>query len=247
MTGFVLKIVASVAMILGHSSFINDLFIPCYFFGRLAFPIFAFLLVEGYVHTRSYKKYLTRIIVFGVISQLPAYRFFMGTFNMFSEGFKILYLNIFFTFTFGLIALKLYDLIKEKFKKGNKVVVTFLALIPTLILAVIAENLNFDYGFVGVALIMLFYIFRGHKSLTVWAYTILMTSFMAQRLIVQGSSLTVTHIRYVLLQLLFLELALIFISLYNGKRGKDNRNLRLGFYFVYPVHFIILLILKGMM
>lgn len=247
MTGFVLKIIGAIAMVLGHSAFVKDSFWPCYFFGRLAFPIFAFLIVEGYVHTRSFKKYITRIIVFGIVSQIPAYRFFIGSFNMFANGFPIYYMNIFFTFLFGLFALKIYDLVKEKFKKGNKKVVTVLAIIPGIILAIIAEYLNFDYGFVGVVLIMLFYLFRGHKSITVWTYTILMTSFMAQRLVNPTEPLTVDYIRYILLQLLFLELALVFITLYNGKRGKDGREIKLGFYLFYPLHFIILLILKGLL
>ncbi len=246
MSGLILKIIAYIAMVLGHSAFINDAFIPLYFFGRIAFPIFAFLLVEGYVHTKNYKKYLTRLIVFAIISQIPAYRFIIGSYNIFENGFPILYLNIFFTLAFGLISLKLYDIVKNKFKKGNKNVVTFISLIIPFILAIIAEYLNFDYGFVGIALIMLFYLCRGHKILTSLFYSLLMISFMGQRLIYVDSPLTVDYVRYILMQLLFLEISLIFITLYNGKRGKDNRNMRLGFYLFYPIHFFILLILQHM-
>ena len=244
MSGFILKIIAYIAMFLGHSAFVNDALIPLYFFGRLAFPIFAFLLVEGYVHTKNYKKYLTRLIVFAIISQIPAYRFIIGSYNIFENGFPIVYLNIFFTLTFGLISLKLYDIVKNKFKKGNKTIVTIISLIIPFIMAIIAEYLYFDYGFVGIALIMIFYLCRGHKILTSLSYSLLMISFMGQRLINVDTPLTVNYVRYILVQLLFLEISLVLITLYNGKRGKDNRYMRLGFYLFYPIHFFLLLLIQ---
>ena len=99
MTSFSLKIIACISMFLCHIPFVyEDTIIPLFYIGRLAFPIYAFLISEGYNHTKDVKKYLTRLIVFAVISQIPAYILFIGT------HFDKLYFNVFFTLSTGFFA-----------------------------------------------------------------------------------------------------------------------------------------------
>lgn len=103
MSAFVLKLIACVTMFIDHigyaifngSSWFN-------YIGRLAFPIFAFQISEGYIHTRSIKKYLLRLFLFALVSQIP----FMLFHSIISEGF---YLNVIFTLLFGLISIVIYD------------------------------------------------------------------------------------------------------------------------------------------
>ena len=91
MSSFVLKIIAMTTMLTDHlgdsifnyANFMNVI-------GRIAFPIFAFQISEGYIHTKNLKKYFLRLFVFALISQAP----FMLFLSMFSSGFT---LNIFFT------------------------------------------------------------------------------------------------------------------------------------------------------
>lgn len=96
MSAFVLKIIAIITMFIDHLgyaiygrlSFFN-------YIGRIAFPIFAFQISEGYIYTKNLKKYLLRLFVFAIISQIP----FLLFYSIFSKNFA---LNIFFTLLLGM-------------------------------------------------------------------------------------------------------------------------------------------------
>ena len=83
--------------------------------GRIAFPLFCFLLVEGYFKTRSRKKYLMNLLIFGVISEVP--------FDMFTTAsfFNMNWNNVMFTLAFVLITIWYIDALKEKMQKLPKV------------------------------------------------------------------------------------------------------------------------------
>lgn len=124
--------------------------------GRLAFPIFCFLLVEGFLHTRSVFKYACRLGIFAVISEVPFDLAFCGI--PFFWGYQ----NIFFTLFIGLLTMLAFRCISEKFK------IHFALKLPLYILALIAglaaaEKLYTDYGARGVLGIMAIYIFRKVK------------------------------------------------------------------------------------
>lgn len=90
-SSFALKIIAVICMLCDH---LGDAIIkPFSFFnviGRIAFPIFAFQITEGYIHTKDLKKYFKRLIIFAILSQIP----FMLFLSTFTSPFT---LNIFFT------------------------------------------------------------------------------------------------------------------------------------------------------
>lgn len=242
MTGFVLKIIGTIAMVLNHLSYTNDnLIIPLFYIGRMALPIFAFLIVEGYKNTRSFKNYLIRILVFAIIAQLPFYYFVRMYIN---PDVSFLYLNTLFTFAAGLISLKLFDIIKEKLKK-TKILGFIVGLLPVIIIASLTDYLNFDYALLTIIMMFIFYVLKNHRAIAVWAYTILLVAFLGKDM-VQGMTfiLNVDALRNVLFQLLGYEVAMGCISVYNGKRGKDGKACRLFFYFFYPIHFVLLMILS---
>ena len=86
---------------IGYFSFLNLI-------GRIAFPIFAFQVVQGYIHTHNVKKYTLRLFIFAFISQIP-FMLFLSTF------YDSYYLNIFFTLFLGVICLCGFDKIKNKY------------------------------------------------------------------------------------------------------------------------------------
>ncbi len=136
MNSFQLKIIACILMAIDHVGAIMFPDIDLYrIIGRLSFPIFAFLLTEGYVHTRNLKKYFIRLFIFAIIPQIP-----------YSLAFGIDILNIFFTLFFGMLAILVDDKINNVYKKWG------------LILGIVAisELLHMDYGYYGIIMIFLF-------------------------------------------------------------------------------------------
>lgn len=127
-----------------HWSLVYDI---CRLVGRLAFPIFAFLIVEGYQHTRNFNKYLFRLLLLGLISEIP----FDIAFNQHWLDFS--YQNIFFTLALGLLAIRAYDLWR------HQIIGT---LIPLGIL-LCAEFLQVDYGAYGILMIMAIYYFKDNR------------------------------------------------------------------------------------
>ena len=121
MSAFVLKLIAVISMLFDHTGYL--IFGKASFFnyiGRLAFPIFAFQIAEGYTHTKNLKKYILRLFVFALISQIP--------FQIFSKIFFDRFLiNVLFTLLFGLMGIIIYD-------KYNKFLgILFIPYLPNLI------------------------------------------------------------------------------------------------------------------
>lgn len=227
MSSFLLKIIACFTMLLCHIPFVYPQYsVPLMYIGKISFPLYAFLISEGYVHTRNFSKYLTRLIVFGVISQIPAYLLFAG------KSFNGLYLNIFFTLALGLLGIRIYDKIKSK----------YISTLLIILLAVIAELLKFDYGAFGVLMIVCFYVFKRNKLNMVLSQMFLMFILYMKKMSYYTFSLF--NLQYILFQLLFSVISLAIILTYNGKKGKSSSRIKLMFYCFYPVHLIILDLLK---
>ncbi len=215
MSSFTLKIIAIITMLFDHAGYaIYGKLSWCNYIGRLAFPIFAFQITEGYIHTKNLKKYFLRLGVFAIISQVPL----MMLYSIFSDTFVF---NIFFTLILGLLAITVLD------KSENKV----LGIIGALSIALISNFLNVDYGSFGVLTILSFYIFKNNKLAMLF-------SFSALSIYNFRRALLLTHFRLdVVLLVIFTILSLLIIFLYNGKKGKNIKHL---FYWFYPLHLIIL-------
>ena len=227
MNSFVLKIIACFSMLMDHLGYVvigSTSFFNC--IGRLAFPIFAFQLTEGYSHTKNLKKYFFRLLIFACLSQIP----FMLFSSIFTEEITI---NIIFVLVLGLLFMTIYD-------KFNKILgITF-----GIVLAILAQLLHFDYGWYGLAIIMIFHIFKKHKILMSTCFIIAtFTKYIVS--IVDLGVLTIlnvfTTINLYSLLCLSTCLALIFISLYNNKKGPDSKYF---LYVFYPVHLLILYLLN---
>ncbi len=175
-------------------------------FGRLAFPIFCFLLTEGFVHTKNRTKYGINLFIFALISEIPYNLLNYGSITA-SEG-----MNVFFTLLFGYLGLCATEHFEDRRDK------LLLSLVGLLILSVIA---NADYGCNGYGFILLLYVLRENKLLqAVIGSCILSSSWVA-------------------------GLAFIPINLYNGERGFiKGKAAKYAFYAIYPVHMLILYLIK---
>ena len=218
MSNFILKIIAIISMLCDHSGYIIfNKFSFMNYIGRLAFPIFAFSITEGYKHTKNLKKYFLRLFIFAIISQVP-YMLFLNTID---ANFS---LNIIFTLILGLLSITVYT------KCTNK----FLGLLFIVLSGFLAHFLYFDYGWFGITVIFIFYIFKDKKfymNLFFILSTFINYFYMYLKTI---------RIEYWII-ILCCSLSLLPINLYNGKKGKNMKYL---FYIFYPLHLIILVLLN---
>ena len=132
------------------------------YIGRVAFPIFAFQISEGFHYTKNVKKYFARLLLFAIFSQIP----FMLFLSIFSNN--IYKLNVFFTLFLGLFSIYIYDKIINSFYitsnvKLNNFLKFVLGISIVLFIGFIAEFLKSDYGLFGIAVIFLFYLFKNNK------------------------------------------------------------------------------------
>lgn len=192
--------------------------------GRIAFPIFCFLLIEGFVHTRNVRKYAMNLGIFALISEIP-FNFAFAT----SLGEKLKfgifypeYQSVFFTLFLGLLVLcgcQYTEKIKEKVtgRVWGKLlsVVCELGVLAAGIL--MAELLKTDYSGIGILTIYVMYRFRNKKSKEMACGCAVLTVFN----VVEITSF----------------LALPLIRRYNGERGLK---MKYFFYAFYPVHLLIL-------
>lgn len=178
--------------------------------GRIAMPIFCFLIVEGFLHTHNVKKYLLRLAIFALISEIPY------DFAMTNSLFDAAQQNVFFTLTTGLLVLIIIDKYKEK--KAIIMLAAFLA-------ASVTYFLKFDGSYYGILMMVLFYLLKEKKlikSISIFALQIAII-FIFHESFELNSFFAVTP--------------LILIYFYNGKRGME---LKYFFYIFYPAHLLIL-------
>ncbi len=130
--------------------------------GRIAFPIFCFLLVEGFLHTHDVKKYAMRLGLFALISEIP----FDLAFS--SKVLEFDYQNVFFTLFIGLLTMMAYHAVEQK-TEWNKVVRVILYIVVIAAGMALAYFLKTDYAEKGVFCIMVLYIFHQKRAWQVFA------------------------------------------------------------------------------
>lgn len=218
MSSFTLKVIAIFIMLVDH---IGAILMPEFFalraIGRLAFPIFAFLITEGYLKTKNIKKYIIRLSIFAIISEIPFDLAFQNNvFNIESQ-------NVFFTLAISVVTIYLFDKYKNK---------PYVAIIPIAgILA--AQFIQSDYAGFGVILIFLLYLAKGNKLY------ILIALMIFNLLIIAASTQSISSPwRYIQAFSMF---SFFIMFMYNGERGKS---LKYMFYIFYPVHLLILYSIK---
>lgn len=145
LNNFTLKMIAIISMIIDHIGYVffpEELIFRA--FGRIAFPIFCFLLVEGFHHTRSHLNYLIRLGIFALISEVPFDLALFGEFFAFQRQ------NVFITLALGLCAIFCLEEMNTK----------RLFSIPFALILCAALFSHSDYSVGGVILICVFYLTR---------------------------------------------------------------------------------------
>lgn len=203
------------------------------YIGRMAFPIFAFQIAEGFVHTSNLKKYILRLLSFALVSEIP--------FNLFysSRVFNPYHQNVLFTLLLGLLAITVIDKCRKCKEKRNR-----LKYVIALSLICIASVIGFvDYGFWGMLTVVVFYILRNFRF--AWIAQ-LVAMIMINVVAFEGLVFPVEFlgITFEIPSQSFAVLALIPIWMYSGKKGKSSKIMQYGFYAFYPVHMLILYLIK---
>lgn len=143
------------------------------------------------------------------------------------------YLNVFFTLALGLIAIRFYDTCKDK-----KVGVTLV-----ILTSIIADLIHTDYGMLGVLLISAFYIFKNDKmKMAISSVVLILLNYLVN--ITSFTMANLTQITYQLGLSLFALSSLILILCYNGKLGKSNKYIKMGFYLFYPIHLLAFYLIR---
>ena len=115
--------------------------------GRIAFPIYCFLIAEGYAYTKNKRKYGMNLLCFAVVSEIP--------WNLENSG-QLFYetQNVFFTLFLGFLAIEIYEKLQGK---------PFIQLVSLLGLLIISGYCKADYGVRGVGLIVCLYVLRNQR------------------------------------------------------------------------------------
>ena len=218
-----LKYIAAFAMLLDHLAWA---FVPTagmagqavHFIGRLADPVMAFFVAEGYLHTRSVKNYALRLFLFALVSQLP--------FSLFRRAcFMPPGLNVMYTLLLGLLSIWLWDACG--WKPARKVVAVF---------GLCILSLPGDWSFMNVLWPLCFFVFRGDDREKWLSYLILAALFAGFMIVWKGTE-----------ALFFLGLlcAPLLLSRCSGEPGSGTAFHRWFFYLVYPGHLFLIWLLKA--
>ncbi len=213
-----LKIIALIAMTLDH---VGYMFFPeqivFRILGRLAFPVFAYMIAEGCIYTKNMKKYFGMTVAVALLCQL-AYFVTMGS----------LYMCVMVTFSLSILLIGIIKKAQQACSKKAAVLwwcVFGAAMTVTFFLCSILPNLPtgtdyyIDYGLIGVMLPVIVYVYNGKAA------KIIATALM---LVLLG--MYIGDVQW------FGLLAVPLIAIYNGERGKLK--LKYLFYVYYPVHMV---------
>ena len=223
MTASTLKLIALSAMILDHLAvaFPETIPVEVRIIGRLSWPIFAYLLAEGFKHTRSRRNMLLRLAAFALISEIP-YDIVAGNPLDFLAN-----TNIFYTLFLGGLAIHLFerfDLITGK---------TLAAVCGIFPAAFLGEILGVEYGGLGVLFIFAMY-FIPHKTVRlIFMGIFVLLQFLPLMLgVPMGEHGTIFYV----MAMLFSLIPILLIAQYNNQRGY---RLKWLFYTAYPLHLAI--------
>lgn len=222
-----MKTIAMICMLIDH---IGLVFFPQQILwrliGRLAMPIFAFGVARGAYYTSSMRRYMKKMLVFSLVSQLPFW--WVETLAV-GATFPSLHFNIGFTFLWALIIL---CVVQKSHREQRSL--RLVEILMVMFLLVSAETLGFDYGSYGIILVLMYYlmIVRGQGvekiGLMILSYTALtylcfmndMDSFLLQ------------------------EVGVLGIVIVGLLKNISEKKIGWLFYIFYPVHLLILGIIK---
>ena len=201
--------------------------------GRIAFPIFAFMAVEGYFHTHNLKKYLLRMLIFAVISEVPFDLMYGGTW------FYPVHQNVIWTLMMGLAGIHLMETVR---KKKSTFVYILVSAIVVILGGLLGTLSMVDYYGIGVLTVFIFYFFRGRKW---WCLLGQMLALYWVNVELLGGLMY--PIRLFGMEFEFCQqglalLALLPIWLYRGRQGYHSKPFQYFCYAFYPIHMLVIVL-----
>jgi len=239
---FQLKLIAIISMAIHHTAYVFWEYIPLWVnavlaFGLgVAFPIMAFFLVEGFRRTSNIKRYIIRLLIFAVISQVPH-----------SLALGVLMPNIIFTILLGLLCLMMHKkLYIEKQKRGLFVI---------LFILITLGSFFFEAGIVGPPLILMYHLIKDEKKRRIWPLVMIggvniimslinrLILFVSDDMVAEATG--IVQMQFQVMENYFVVplgpfLIIPLLLAYNGQRGRRAKYL---FYAFYPGHYAILAII----
>ena len=226
MNSFTLKIIALISMLFDHiGNAVYQHISWMNYIGRFAFPIFAFQVAIGAKHTKNIVRYVYRLAIFALISQV-AFSFY-EIYVMHSDGKS---LNVMVTLLLGVVTICFYSL-HGKNRTEEALMLLLKVVISALVMA-LAEVLKCDYGAYGVAIVLLTYLlYDKNKVLFAICFTLMtIVKNIASHYLVLKTEVLIPVI-------IFSILPVFLMLLYNGKKGPGLKYL---FYIAYPLQFAII-------
>ncbi len=179
-------------------------------FGRIAFPVFAFFIAEGFVQTKSLRRYILRIALFALLSEIPF------DLCLYGKAFYLPAQNVLWEFLAGLLLLAALDKIRTS-EISSDVLRAFLCVLATAAAAAAAWYGHFDYDIRGILLILLFYVFRSDRAFACIGGALILCTYEAFQIPA--------------------VLGFLLLYYYSGERGSQKRSF---FYLFYPLHFLLI-------
>lgn len=253
-----LHILAMLLMLCDHLCMtVLGQYMVLHYIGRIAFPIFAFMIVEGFYHTHDMKKYLLRMLAFVLLSEIPFDLMCGGVWFFGTQQ------NVLWTYMIAIFMI----LLAEQPKKIKRPVLKYIVFAITALFAVLLGFLlgtltMVDYFGGGVVMVLVFYFFRGDRILSFevaysklwmstavrWANRVLQAVLVWQVCCEMLGGLCVNidlfGKTYEVVVESFGILAMIPIWLYGGRKGIASKAFKYVCYAFYPVHIAILVILQ---
>jgi len=224
-TSFTLRLLALFSMLVDHAGL--ALFPRIGAFrcaGRLAFPLYCFLLVQGYLHTRDLRAYARRLLLLAILSEIPFNLLIFGRVSSLMEQ------NVLFSLLLGLAAVWTADRFEsEPAKAAMGILLIFMASMLARV----------SYGWLGVALCLCFYKLRQSRAKQA------LCLLPIEGVYCLSLALSGVETSWVLVSLCAM-LAAVPVYLYSGRPGLRHRFVSFLFYAAYPLHIIALLVIRAL-
>lgn len=227
-----LKSIAILTMTLDHIGFGFYSYLPTSVYyilrgiGRIAFPIFCFMIAEGMYHTSSRLRYCSRLFIFAVLSEIPYDLLGRNVLFNFSEQ------NVLFTLLAG--ALTIWGMEALSGKGRHLSLLSFFLLFACCTIVTLC---NTDYRYFGILYIVIFYFLRRNRAVMFGTFASVVTFSVIQNTIMFGST------PFYFIGFLAI-LSILPLSCYYGKKGARSFFLKYWFYFYYPLHMLALYFIR---
>ena len=228
-SNFTLKIMAIIFMAMDHIyTYMNVALnnqVPIWFgyLGKLAAPIFFYLIVEGFYHTRSKNKYMQRIFSMGILMIIVDLLFKIHN-------------NIFLSLGFAIAMLSMIEQAKLSQKGSKKRIINIILAISFGVLGLFTEA-----SLYGVGMVLIFYFLREKKVAMTLTYIVFslagIIGFIGPNFI---EAAFLWDYQWMMV------FAIIPILMYNGKLGISNKFIKWMFYWFYPIHLIVILLIANL-